>query len=335
MSLHTDGSEKKLKMTGDLRQRSKVYRSFDQGDYDGRLIHNKSAEMRSFDRGYAPDEMIRSYLQRSLDSHGNPKLILYNYRWVVLVCFSLALIAVGMLYATCGTVASLLVTVYDLSIFESNFANLVYFIMYVPGNFLAIAVFNKWGLKVCIVTGALFSLTGAWIRLFMVYNKRISFFYVGSIIAGLGQPFLMNLPSKIASTWFGDKERAIATAVGSMSTCVGALLTFVLPITVISESDFTNKDTGHIDFCYYIMIQTLMITILTLPALSFMREGPPTPPSVVANEFEEMNFGQGMKELISNRNYVLLFLVYVIVYGVIASQSAVLSNLATLNGLSL
>jgi len=145
----------------------------------------------------------------------------------------------------------------------------------------------------------------------------------------------MNLPSKIASTWFGDKERAIATAIGSMSTPVGALITFILPSTVISQDDFTNKETGHIDFCYYIMIQTLMITLFTVPALGLMREGPPTPPSVVANEFDQMTFAEGMKDLISNRNYVLLFLVYVIVYGVIASQAAVVANLADQNGFTL
>ena len=29
---------------------------------------------------------------------------------------------------------------------------------------------------------------------------------MGSIIAALGQPFLLNVPSKVASSWFGDKE---------------------------------------------------------------------------------------------------------------------------------
>lgn len=193
--VHTDGSERlrsgseeKLRITN-LKKESKIYRSFDHGDHEsnrGRLLHNRSADIRrSFERG-APDDVIMSYLQRSLDSQGNPKLILYNYRWVVLVVFSLALIAVGMLYGTSGTTAGLLVKVYDLSTFESNFANLVYFIMYVPGNFMAIGTFNRWGLKVCIVTGAIFSLGGAWVRIFMAFNKRIIYFYVGSAIAGLG-----------------------------------------------------------------------------------------------------------------------------------------------------
>jgi hypothetical protein len=37
----------------------------------------------------------------------------------------------------------------------------------------------------------------------------VSGFYmmlIGSIVAAVGQPFLLNTISKVASTWFGDKE---------------------------------------------------------------------------------------------------------------------------------
>jgi FLVCR family feline leukemia virus subgroup C receptor-related protein len=61
----------------------------------------------------------------------------------------------------------------------------------------------------------------------------------------VGQPFLMNIPSKIASTWFGDKERAIATAAGSMSVSIGTIISFVLPQTVITDADFNDPITGR------------------------------------------------------------------------------------------
>lgn len=107
--------------------------------------------------------------------------------------------------------------------------NFVFFIVYVPGNFLSIAVLNKWGLKVSIVCGAVFLLMGSWIRLFIMFSDNFVPYFVGSIIAAIGQPFLMNIPSKIASTWFGDKERAIATAVGSVSVPIGTVISFILP----------------------------------------------------------------------------------------------------------
>jgi hypothetical protein len=51
-------------------------------------------------------------IQQSLDSHGNPKLILYKYRWVVLTSFTLALVSIGMLGCTCTTTANLVKEIY-------------------------------------------------------------------------------------------------------------------------------------------------------------------------------------------------------------------------------
>ena len=91
-----------------------------------------------------------------------------------------------MLASTCSVITNILVQVYGLTVSESNFANMIYNIMYVPGNFLAIAVYNKWGLKVCIVFGALLLLVGAWVRLFIIVDRNILYYYIGSIIAALG-----------------------------------------------------------------------------------------------------------------------------------------------------
>lgn len=154
-------------------------------------------------------------------------------------------------------------------------------------------------------------------------------YMIGSLIAALGQPFLMNIPSKIASTWFGDKERAIATAVGGVSVPIGTVISFLLPQAVISDSDEQDHDQGKQHFALYIMIQTMIVTIICIPALSFMREQPLTPPSVVANETNNhMSFFYGLKELISNKNYMIFFFLYLLIQGIVASSGAIYANLA-------
>jgi fucose permease len=96
-----------------------------------------------------------------MDSHGNPKLILYKFRWVVLICFTLSLVSIGMLGCTCTTTASLVKEIYNLSVFGSNLANFAYSIMYIPGNFISIFVLRRYGVKISIVIGALLFITGA------------------------------------------------------------------------------------------------------------------------------------------------------------------------------
>jgi MFS family permease len=123
--------------------------------------------------------------------------------------------------------------------------NFIFYIMYVPSNFVSISILNRFGLKASIITGVLFLLVGSWIRMFIMFSGNFIPYYIGTIIAAVGQPFLMNIPSKIASIWFGDKERAIATAAGSMSVAIGAIISFVLPQTVITDADFNDPITGR------------------------------------------------------------------------------------------
>ena len=73
-------------------------------------------------------------IYQSLNSQGNPKLVLYSYRWVVLTCFSIALIAQGMLAGTYIPITSLLVKAYGLEKGQTSFLNLIFYIMYIPGN---------------------------------------------------------------------------------------------------------------------------------------------------------------------------------------------------------
>lgn len=47
----------------------------------------------------------------------------------------------------------------------------------------------------------------------------------------------MNAPSKVASNWFGDKERAIATAIGGMAGTIGFIVSFTLPSALITGDE--------------------------------------------------------------------------------------------------
>lgn len=49
------------------------------------------------------------------------------------------------------------------------------------------------------------------------------------------QPFLCNGVSKLASAWFGDSERGLATALGSLTTPIGCILGLVMGPLFVSE----------------------------------------------------------------------------------------------------
>jgi hypothetical protein len=57
--------------------------------------------------------------------------------------------------------------------------------LYVPGNFISVAVLNRFGMKATIATGTLFILIGSWVRCFIIFTDFFPF-YIGTIIAALG-----------------------------------------------------------------------------------------------------------------------------------------------------
>jgi fucose permease len=65
--------------------------------------------------------------------------------------------------------------------------NFVYFIIYVPSNFISIPFLSRFGIKASIIVGTLFVLVGAWIRVFIVFSEdSFVYFFIGSIIAAVG-----------------------------------------------------------------------------------------------------------------------------------------------------
>jgi sugar phosphate permease len=105
---------------------------------------------------------------------------------------------------------------------------------------------------------------------------------------------------------------------------------------VITEDDLIHTDEGKQHFSLYLMVQTFIVTFFCVPALAFIREMPPSPPSVVANDTNNsMSIGEGLRYLLANKNYILLFICYNFIYGVQTSMGGIYANLAGSFGYSL
>jgi FLVCR family feline leukemia virus subgroup C receptor-related protein len=150
---------------------------------------------------------------------------------------------------------------------------------------------------------------------------------LGSIGAAFGQVFFINSSSKIATTWFGDKERSLSTALGGLALPIGCIVGFVIPAFMISDSDaLLPKEDGKMKFRQYLFVQNVITTIGTVPLLVFVREKPPTPPSASASLKEQpLQFGKEMKLLCANRSYLLLCVAFTSLYGVYTLLGAVVA----------
>ncbi len=121
---------------------------------------------------------------------------------------------------------------------------------------------------------------GTWFRMLVTINNNFYFVLIGHIIASISQAFIQNPVAKMAITWFGDKERGKATAFGSMSMPLGSLISFLLPNLFFKE----NQRMEYSELDFYILIQSFIVTTLTVPSLIFLKEEPLSPPTVLLRD---------------------------------------------------
>jgi FLVCR family feline leukemia virus subgroup C receptor-related protein len=116
--------------------------------------------------------------------------------------------------------------------------------MFIPSNFIVIFLLDKIGLRFTLMIGALAMIIGCWLRYIVSVYNHFWIISIGSAIAAYGQVTLLNTVSKIASTWFGDKERALSTALGTLSTPMGVIIGFILPSVFVSDEDQKDPAEG-------------------------------------------------------------------------------------------
>ena len=71
------------------------------------------------------------------------------------------------------------------------------------------------------------------------------------------------------------------------------------------------------------------MALLNVPSLLFLREEPPSPPTVLLKDKDsviQMTMGEAIKSLFTNRNYIKLFLSFNFIYGLYCAISGVMAS---------
>lgn len=108
----------------------------------------------------------------------------------------------GLLNNTVIPIAAKLAEVYNLSEAYTSSPIIVSFLVYSIMNFPANHIIDTKGLKVSFLIGAGLFTAGA--GCYSMVNKGYFFAVFGAILVAIGQPFIINVPAKVATYWFFD-----------------------------------------------------------------------------------------------------------------------------------
>ncbi len=160
---------------------------------------------------------------------------------------------------------------------------------------------HRFGLRVVGVGGAWMLAVGCGIRVFIPFMPQahtwIWVMHVGHILIGLvGLPAML-MPSKVSATWFPVHQRSFATAIAANAPRFGSGLGFLL-------ISFLTEQYGIRTMLY---VQAEIALFIALLATIYFPSKPLTPPSFTASE-ERSHFLKSLKQLITNKNFILLVL---------------------------
>ena len=229
-------------------------------------------------------------------------LHIYGYRWIVLLLFFLVNVVSNILWTTYAPVTTHAMEFYGVDEFLVIFISLVFLIVYIPITFLATWLIDKYEFKIGASIGALLMGVFGFLRFIADNNYILALLF--SIGIAIAQPFLLNTITKLSANWFPETERTTATGISLIATALGVALGMVMtPILVIS-----------LNFRSMLFIYGILALISSIVFVILIKNKPPTPPSsnVVV---EKIYMFKGFKLLFSNRNFVILAVIFTLGMG--------------------
>ena len=162
-----------------------------------------------------------------------------------------------------------------------NLMSYSFMALFLPMNFPCVYVLEKWGLRWGVIGGIISTAVGLWLRCFI--NTSFYIALVGQIIMALGQPLLYNAPAKVTTNWFPQKERPMATMVGTQMNILGIFVGFLLPGFIVDSyskdvvltDDLKDKYRGQL--FDMLLSASIFATVTAILVIATFREKPSAP----------------------------------------------------------
>lgn len=214
------------------------------------------------------------------------------YRWVVLFATVPVVIATEMMWLTFSPIASIVEEAYGVSNFAVNMLATSYMIMFIVCCIPASYVIDRFGFRVSLMIGGI--LTGIFGFTRAAFSDSFMLIAVSQFMLAAGQPFLLNVTTKVAANWFPFQERATADGILTMAQYLGFAIPMLLS-PVLAES---------VGIAAMLKVFAAVGVVAAVIAIFLTREKPKVAPPGPVAEKEDFSF-PAIAALFKNRAYGL------------------------------
>ncbi|KAM4814993.1 choline/ethanolamine transporter FLVCR1-like [Thomomys bottae] len=260
-----------------------------------------------------------------------PRTALSARRFVVLLIFSLYSLVNAFQWIQYSIISHVFEGFYGVSPLHIDWLSMVYMLAYVPLIFPATWLLDTRGLRLTALLGSGLNSLGAWIKCCSVQPHLFWVTMLGQGLCSVAQVFILGLPSRIASVWFGPTEVSTACATAVLANQLGTAVGFLLPpVLVPNTQNNTELLASNIRTMFY-GTSAVATFLFILTAIAF-KEKPPYPPSEAQAALPDSppaqySYLKSIKNLFKNIPFVLLLITYGIMTGAFYSVSTLLNQI--------
>ena len=246
---------------------------------------------------------------------------IYGYRWVMLSVYMLAIAVNQIMWITFAPITRDAAVFYGVSDLQIGILSMSFMIVYLIVSIPASWIIDTYGIRAGVGTGVV--LTGVFGLLRGLFANDYNLLLIFQIGIAIGQPFLLNSITKVASRWFPVSERATASGLGTLAMYFGILLGMSLTPFLVNGRGIE----GALLLYGTVSLATAVIFFI------FAKERPATAPCRPDQEERALAI-DGMKLLFRNRDFLWLMVIFFIGLGVFNSVTTWIENILGPRGFS-
>nr|XP_020442267.1 feline leukemia virus subgroup C receptor-related protein 1 [Monopterus albus] len=256
---------------------------------------------------------------------------LYWRRFAVLTVFSLYSLVNAFQWIQYSIITNVFTQYYEVTSDKVDWLSIVYMVVYVPLIFPATWLLDRKGLRLTALLGSGLNCIGAWLKCASVGRELFGVTFTAQVICSVAQVFILGLPSRIASVWFGPREVSTACATAVLGNQLGTAIGFLLPPVLVPNTPNDVQLTGrNISIMFY--GTAAVSTGLFILTVIVIKDRPPRPPSQAQAVLpdsppEDYSYKQSILNLMKNKAFVLLLISYGIMTGSFYSVSTLLNQM--------
>ncbi len=245
----------------------------------------------------------------------------YPYRWLILAVMVPAIIATEIYWLAFAPISSLAENFYSVKSIGITAFSLIYMLMYILFTIPASWVIDKYGARRSVMIGALITAVFGIVR--YAFADVYVIVLITQVFIAIGQPFLINISTKIPANWFPVEERSTASGILVMAQYLGFIVPMALsPVLAI-----------QIGVKPMLGIYAIVACAAAALVAVFLKEKPATPPGPEA-EREDISLSS-MKKLIKNKDFNQVLIISFIAMGMFNTMLTMIEKILTPRGISL